>query len=73
MSEGQTLESASVRIAVAAWSAILIGHLVTASVDLNAVLQRMPAPIVATGMAVVFLLVQLLMPHGGAAFVYFQF
>jgi hypothetical protein len=35
--------------------------------------HRLPAPAMATGIAVVFLLVQLLMPQGGASFVYFQF
>lgn len=71
-SEGQVLGSGSVLIAAAAWAAILAGHLATAFADLTA-LNRLPAPVLATGMAVVFLLVQVLMPRTGATFVYFQF
>jgi hypothetical protein len=37
------------------------------------VLNRLPAPVMATATGVVFLLVQLLMPSGGGSFIYFQF
>jgi hypothetical protein len=37
------------------------------------VLNRLPAPVMATGVAVALLLVQLLTPSGGGSFIYFQF
>jgi hypothetical protein len=56
-----------------AWSAIIIADLSASFVNVTALWNRLPAPVMATGIGVVFLLVQLLMPQGGAAFVYFQF
>jgi alginate O-acetyltransferase complex protein AlgI len=71
--EGQMFASAEVAIALAAWTAVLLGHLVSSYVDMRSALRWLPAPAMATGMAVVFLIVQVLMPHGGGAFIYFQF
>ena len=71
--EGQTLSRPDIILAATAWSAILIAHLAASFVDLTRAWHRLPAPVMATGIAVVFLLVQLLMPQGGAAFIYFQF
>jgi alginate O-acetyltransferase complex protein AlgI len=73
LTEGQSLGYAEVAIAVAAWMAVTFGHVVTSHVRINWMVQRLPAPILATGMAAVFLVVQLLMPHKGGAFIYFQF
>jgi len=71
--EGQMFASAEVAIALAAWTAVLLGHLVSSYVDMRSALRWLPAPVMATGMAIVFLFVQALMPHGGGAFIYFQF
>ncbi|MBI2179324.1 MAG: MBOAT family protein [Deltaproteobacteria bacterium] len=73
LSEGQTFETAEVAIALAAWTAVILGHLVSSYIDMRSALRWLPAPVIATGMAVVFLLVQVLMPHRGGAFIYFQF
>lgn len=70
---GQSFASAEVAIAVAAWSAVVLAHLVASYVDVIATLRRLPAPVMAGGMAAAFLLVQVLMPHRGGAFIYFQF
>jgi hypothetical protein len=70
---GENLGSAEIGIALAAWMAVLLGHLAGSYVNINSFVQRVPAPIVATGMASVFLVVQVLMPHRGGAFIYFQF
>lgn len=71
--EGQMFASAEVAIALAAWTAVLLGHLVSSYVDMRSALRWLPAPVMATAMAVVFLCVQVLMPHRGGAFIYFQF
>jgi D-alanyl-lipoteichoic acid acyltransferase DltB (MBOAT superfamily) len=71
--DGQMYGSAEVAIAVAAWIAVIGAHIFSSHVEIAAALRRLPAPIVATGMAAVFLLVQVLMPHRGGAFIYFQF
>ena len=73
LSEGQTFETAEVAIALAAWTAVILGHLISSYIDMRSALRWLPAPVIATGMAVVFLLVQVLMPHRGGAFIYFQF
>ena len=65
--------SAEVAIALAAWTAVLLGHFVSSYVDMRSGLRWLPAPVMATAMAVVFLFVQALMPHRGGAFIYFQF
>jgi alginate O-acetyltransferase complex protein AlgI len=72
-SGGQALSTPDIVIAMTAWSAIVIAHLSASFVNVTALWNRLPAPVMATGIGVVFLLVQLLMPQGGAAFVYFQF
>jgi alginate O-acetyltransferase complex protein AlgI len=71
--EGQLFASAEVAIALAAWTAVLLGHLVSSYFDMRSALRWLPAPVTATGMAVIFLFVQVLMPHRGGAFIYFQF
>jgi alginate O-acetyltransferase complex protein AlgI len=72
--EGQSFASADNAIALAAWAALTAGHFIGVYYkDPGAVLQRLPAPILATAMAATFLLVQVLMPHKGGAFIYFQF
>ena len=71
--DGQMFASAEITIAMAAWSAVLLGHLVSSYLDMHSALRWLPAPVMATGMAVVFLFVQVLMPHSGGAFIYFQF
>lgn len=71
--EGQMFASAEVAIALAAWTAVLLGHLVSSYADIRWALRRLPAPVWAAAMAVVFLFVQLLMSQRGGAFIYFQF
>jgi len=71
--EGQMFASAEVTIALAAWTAVLLGHLVSSYFNMRSALRWLPAPVMATAMAVVFLFVQVLMPHRGGAFIYFQF
>jgi len=71
--EGQALATGSVVLAAAAWSTILLAHFAASFVDLTRLARQLPAPIMATGMAVVFLLTQVLMPSQGGAFIYFQF
>ncbi len=56
-----------------AFFAFFIAQLATSFVELSRAWHRLPALVMATGIAGVFLLVQLLMPQGGAAFIYFQF
>lgn len=73
VSGGQTLARADIIVAAAAWSAIVIAHLAGSYLDLTRAWHRLPAPVMATGIGAVFLLVQLLMPSGGASFIYFQF
>lgn len=70
---GQSLSRPDVIVAAAAWSAIVIAHLAGSFVNMTRAWYRLPAPAMATAIASVFLLVQLLMPQGGASFVYFQF
>jgi len=53
--------------------AFCIAHVAASFVVLTRAWNRLPAPIMATGIGDVFLLVQLLMPSGGAAVIYFQF
>jgi alginate O-acetyltransferase complex protein AlgI len=73
LTAGENFGSAEIAIALAAWMAVLLGHIAGSYVQITALVQRVPAPIVATGMAAVFLVVQVLMPHRGGAFIYFQF
>jgi len=70
---GQMFGSAEVAIALAAWTAVVLGHLVASYLDMRSFLRQLPVPIMATGMAAVFLLAQVLMPSRGGAFIYFQF
>jgi alginate O-acetyltransferase complex protein AlgI len=73
LTEGQAFGSADTAIALTAWTALIVGHVIGAYVNPAPVLQRLPAPVLATAMAATFLLVQVLMPHKGGAFIYFQF
>jgi alginate O-acetyltransferase complex protein AlgI len=71
--EGQNLSGDLIPVAFAAWLAVAFGHLLGSSVPINRLVYRLPAPALATAMAVLFLFVQVLMPHRGGAFIYFQF
>jgi hypothetical protein len=73
LTEGQAFGSGDAVIALAAWTALIVGHIIGAYVNPAAALRRLPAPVLATAMAATFLLVQVLMPHKGGAFIYFQF
>jgi len=70
---GQMYGSAEVAVALAAWTAVTAAHLFSSYFEISSALRRLPTPILATGMAAAFLLVQVLMPHRGGAFIYFQF
>jgi alginate O-acetyltransferase complex protein AlgI len=73
ITEGQNLGGDDLAVAFAAWLAVALGHLFGSIVPINRLVYRLPAPAVATAMAVLFLFVQVLMPHRGGAFIYFQF
>jgi alginate O-acetyltransferase complex protein AlgI len=70
---GEELARPDIILALTAWGAIVIGHLAGSYLNLPRVLNRLPAPVMATGVAVALLLVQLLTPSGGGSFIYFQF
>ena len=72
-SAGQTFDDVSLAVALSAWLAVVLGHWTTSYLDWPVLFRRMPAPVMATGIAAVFLLAQILMPQKGAAFIYFQF
>jgi cellulose synthase/poly-beta-1,6-N-acetylglucosamine synthase-like glycosyltransferase len=71
--DGSMDETAEVAIAPAAWMAMALGHLAGSHVNINSVVHRLLAPILATGMAVVFLVVRMLMPHRGEPLSNFSF
>jgi len=71
--DGQMYGSAEVAVAIAAWTAVMTAHIFSSHVEIASALRRLPTPILATGGAAVFLLVQVLMPNRGGAFIYFQF
>jgi alginate O-acetyltransferase complex protein AlgI len=70
---GQVLEPAVVALVVAILGAVLAAHLVGTFADVERVARRLPAPLAGTAVAGVFLLVHLLAPDSGGAFIYFQF
>jgi alginate O-acetyltransferase complex protein AlgI len=70
---GQNFSRAEISVAIAAWCAVLAGHVAGSYLTLGSLWRRLPVPVLATAMAGCFLLVQLLMPDGGGAFIYFQF
>lgn len=71
--DGQMYGSAEVAVAVAAWVAVFGAHVISTWMKVDFASRRLPTPIWAGAMAAVFLLVQVLMPHSGGAFIYFQF
>jgi hypothetical protein len=73
VTEGQNLGGDLIAVAFAAWLAVALGHLLGSIVPIRRLVYRLPAPALATVMAVLFLFVQVLMPHRGGAFIYFQF
>ena len=52
---------------------VLLAHILSLVVDWRELFKRMPLQVTATVVAIGFLLVQLLMPDSGGAFIYFQF
>jgi alginate O-acetyltransferase complex protein AlgI len=73
VTEGRTFEGpAVILLALAGWIAIIAGHALGAGVDLTRI-HRLPVPVLATGLALVFLIAQTLIPASGPTFVYFRF
>jgi alginate O-acetyltransferase complex protein AlgI len=73
LTAGQSFGDGDTAIALAAWAALIVGHILGVYMKPGPLLKRLPAAVLATGMAAAFLLVQVLMPHRGGAFIYFQF
>jgi alginate O-acetyltransferase complex protein AlgI len=71
--DGQMLAADVTLAASALLILVLACHLIGALVDLNRIERRLPAPLLGASLAALLLLVQLLMPENGAAFIYFQF
>jgi hypothetical protein len=52
---------------------VLAAHLLATFVDLPRAARRLPTPVLGAALGVALLLVQLLTPAQGGAFIYFQF
>jgi alginate O-acetyltransferase complex protein AlgI len=71
--QGLTLAPHVVMLAAAVLTLVFLAHLLTLAVNWQNLVRRTPLQLVAAGMAIGFLLVQILMPDTGGAFIYFQF
>jgi alginate O-acetyltransferase complex protein AlgI len=71
--EGLVLAPHVVILVAAVMALIFVAHILGTMVDWEKLEKRMPLSLVAAVMAVGFLLVQVLMPDTGGAFIYFQF
>jgi alginate O-acetyltransferase complex protein AlgI len=70
---GRHLDSANVSLALACLLATLAGHVSGEWIPWHRVERRLPAPLLGGAMVALLLLVQLLMPATGKAFIYFRF
>ncbi len=71
--EGLVLAPHVVILVAAVLALVFVAHILGTLVNWEKLEQRMPLSLVAAVMAVGFLLVQVLMPDTGGAFIYFQF
>ncbi len=71
--DGQTLPPELIQIAFVILALVFAGHLFGSLRHANRWLERIPPVAMGIGMALFFLLIQLLMPAESAPFVYFQF
>jgi alginate O-acetyltransferase complex protein AlgI len=70
---GVVLPAETLLVALAVIGCIVAGHLI-GSASLSRRLERfVPAPVLGAGLAILFLVIQLLIPEAGKPFVYFQF
>jgi len=60
-------------LVAAVFALVLLAHVLSSVVDWGELLRRMPIQVVATVVAIGFILAQLLTPDSGGAFIYFQF
>lgn len=70
---GKSIEPAMFTLGVVGLIFMLLCYLISTFIDLRRVERWLPAPVLGTAVAVVFLLAQVLMPEDGKAFIYFQF
>ncbi len=71
--DGQKLPPESIGLGLLILAVVFAGHLIGSLHHANRWLERIPPVAMGIGLAVWFLLIQLLMPAEGAPFVYFQF
>jgi alginate O-acetyltransferase complex protein AlgI len=72
-SPGVALAPLDRTIVVAILATMLVGHAVGTMLDVERIAWRLPAPLVGAAVAASIILIQLLAPAEGAAFIYFQF
>lgn len=70
---GTSLTTVATVVASLTLLLVLSGHLLAGRIDLNRMLRRLPPPLVGAALGAIVLLVQLLIPETGQAFIYFQF
>jgi alginate O-acetyltransferase complex protein AlgI len=70
---GHVLAPEVTALVAAILGAVLAAHLLATFLDLPRLARRLPAPLAGLAMAAGLLLVQLLAPDSGGAFIYFQF
>ncbi len=70
---GISLEPSVVAVFAALLAVVFAAHVVARFWNVESLVRRAPAPLVAAGLAVALLVAQLLAPAEGGAFIYFQF
>jgi alginate O-acetyltransferase complex protein AlgI len=70
---GKSIDPTAFTFGLAGLLFMLLCYLIATFVNVRRVERWVPAPVLGTAMAVVFLLSQVLMPEDGKAFIYFQF
>jgi alginate O-acetyltransferase complex protein AlgI len=70
---GKSFDPTLFTLGVAGLLFMLLCYLIATFIDLRRVERWLPAPVLGSGMALVFLAAQVLMPEDGKAFIYFQF
>jgi len=70
---GATLSPLTISTASIIIGFIFLGHLIGRAKISASAQTLIPAPVIGVGLAVLFLLIQLLIPEQGRPFIYFQF
>jgi len=70
---GKSIDQTAFTFGAAGLLFMFLCYLIASFIDLKRVERWLPAPVLGTSMAIVFLLAQVLMPEDGKAFIYFQF